>query len=99
MKRILLLSFSSGMIWILSCRKSLTEFPGPSSHDSTSVNSTPLVPLPQAQPCTAGPDYGDSILYQQPTMANLDYLVSPINSPGPGQYIAWPGGLSIDNNT
>jgi hypothetical protein len=32
-------------------------------------------------------------------MANLDYLVSPINSPGPGQYIAWPGGLSIDNNT
>jgi hypothetical protein len=99
MKRILLLAFSFGMIWIFSCRKSLSEFPDPSVNDSTSVNSKPPAPLPPAQPCTAGPNYGDSIVYQQPTMANLDYLVSPINNPGPGQYISWPQGLSIDNST
>jgi hypothetical protein len=98
---------------VFACRKSVTDTPVPpqqpppqNPQDSTQpakkadTTSTPAAPFPQ-QPltgCTYDPNYGDSIIYPQPT-SGQDYIVHPINVPGPGKFLAWPAGLVIDSVT
>ncbi|MBS1600679.1 MAG: hypothetical protein JST75_20825 [Bacteroidetes bacterium] len=61
--------------------------------------STQTVPFPETgvTGCAYAPDYGDSIIFPQPT-AN-DYIVSSINNPGSGKYFSWPAGMVIDSLT
>ncbi len=62
-----------------------------------------VAPLPQQMNfnCAYSPDYGDSIVYLQPTNGNKDYIIMPVNadSLGKGTYLAWPAGLIIDSST
>lgn len=57
------------------------------------------VPFPETgiTGCSYAPNYGDSIVYPQPT--NQDYIVFPVNNPGPGKYFSWPVGMVIDSVT
>ena len=88
-------------IVILSCRKSVTS-PGQNlNQDQQLNNSTPAIPYPEApvRGCSYAPDYGDSIIYPQATTGSNDYIVSPVNNPGPGTYMSWPEGLAINSST
>ena len=78
------------------------------SHDSShqvvqpkpytlTVQSVPY-PMSPVTGCSYAPDYGDSIIYPQPT-AGPDYIVKPINNPGVGKYFSWPIGMVIDSST
>lgn len=49
--------------------------------------------------CPGGPSYGDSVIFLQPTSPGQDYVVQPVNNPGPGKYFSWPEGMVIDPNT
>jgi len=73
--------------------------PSNPSNPSTPGNpSTPAVPAaPTAPTCPALPIYGDTLIYQQP--ASGDYVVHPVNDPGPGKYFAWPVGMVLDQNS
>jgi len=68
------------------------------SVDSTKSNQT--IPFPQTgiTGCSYAPDYGDTLLFPQPTNGP-DYIISPINNPGPGKYFSWPMGMVIDSTT
>jgi hypothetical protein len=82
-------------IIVLSCRK---------SGNTLNTDENPpsaVVPFPQnfTMNCPSGPDYGDSILYTQPTNGNSDYIVTPVNNPGTGRYLSWPEGMVIDSST
>jgi hypothetical protein len=86
---------------IFSCRKSVTT-PGQNLNQGQQQNnSTQAVPYPLSpvKGCSYAPDYGDSIIYPQPATGNNDYIVSPINNPGPGTYMSWPAGLAINSST
>jgi hypothetical protein len=96
---------------LFACRKSVSDSTQPpvnaplSQHDSTQPikKETPAVaiaPYPQAPltGCSYDPSYGDSIIYPQPANGQ-DYIVTPVNNPGPGKYIAWPAGMVIDSVT
>ena len=48
--------------------------------------------------CSYSPDYGDTLIYPQPTTTQ-DYIVVPINNPGTGRYFSWPEGMVIDSAT
>ena len=49
--------------------------------------------------CPNAPNYGDSIIYLQPTSSG-HHTVSPINNAGvAGTYLSWPEGLDINKNT
>jgi len=72
-------------------------------HDSTPPKvDTPAVPPPYPQAplssCYYAPNYGDTIIYPQPTSGS-DYIVHPVNSPGPGHYFSWPVGMILDSTT
>ncbi|HXB42520.1 MAG TPA: hypothetical protein VNV85_00610 [Puia sp.] len=67
------------------------------AHDSASTNSIAPYPQMATTQCSGGPDYGDSILYTQPSQG--DYIVKPINNPASGQYFAWPVGMNINKYT
>jgi hypothetical protein len=84
---------------IFSCRKSVTN-PGQDLNQLQN-NSTQAVPYPLAPVtgCSYAPDYGDSIIYPQHATTNNDYIVSPVNNPGPGTYMSWPEGLAINSST
>lgn len=62
----------------------------------------PKAPLPQqtapSNSCPAQPIYGDTIIYPQPANGS-DYIVNPLNNPGPGKYLSWPVGMVIDSTT
>ncbi|MDR3712957.1 MAG: hypothetical protein P4L51_09100 [Puia sp.] len=47
---------------------------------------------------TQSPYYGDSVLYVQGSDRSA-YLFSPVNTLGTGKYVAWPSGLTIDEQT
>lgn len=84
----------------------------PISHDSSQLaikkDSSPTktdstltkVPYPQrpVTGCSYSPKYKDSIIYPQPTHGR-NYVVSPVNNPGPGKYLSWPVGMVIDSLT
>lgn len=69
------------------------------STDTSAVDSMKLPAYPAtARSCNFLPVYGDTIIYPQPS-SNGDDVLSPVNSPGAGQYFAWPAGMVIDRNT
>jgi hypothetical protein len=84
---------------IFSCRKSVTT-PGQNLNQQQN-NSTQSIPYPLAPVtgCSYSPDYGDSIIYPQTASGNNDYIVTPVNNPGPGTYMSWPEGLAINSST
>lgn len=45
--------------------------------------------------CPNGPKYKDSLIYNESKLGK-DYIVKPINEPGPGTYYSWPLGLALD---
>lgn len=64
-------------------------------------DTTTNVPYPQTPllGCTYSPDYGDSIVFTQPTNGQ-DYIIYPVNNGGvAGNYFAWPGGLVLNSQT
>jgi len=72
-------------------------------HDSTQANgadttSAPPYPSSASFSCP-GPNYGDSIIFPQPTAPLQDYIVKPINNPGTGKYFSWPEGLVLNSTT
>ena len=89
-----------------------SEPSGQAPHDSTptpphdtvpikkpdTVATTPPYPQTAVSGCAYAPDYGDSIIFPQPATSQ-DYIVHPINNPGPGKYFAWPIGMVIDSLT
>jgi hypothetical protein len=93
---------------VFACSKSVNSVNKQSSqntHDSTPLvqhktdsQAVQSVPYPQSPVtgCSYAPDYGDSIIYPQPTNGP-DYVVSPVNNPGTGKYFSWPGGMVIDS--
>jgi hypothetical protein len=101
------------VVMVFACRKSITSEntsittpPQVRQTDSSKTTqptpATQTIPYPQTPPlsaCSYAPNYGDSIIYPQPTAQGQDYIVSPINNPGQGTYIAWPGGMVINPNT
>ena len=62
----------------------------------------PKAPIPQQtapqNSCPSLPIYGDTIIFPQPT-SGADYIVNPVNNPGPGKYLSWPVGMVIDSTT
>ncbi|HEY6901794.1 MAG TPA: hypothetical protein VI233_14160 [Puia sp.] len=54
---------------------------------------------PPPPSCPLSPIYGDTIIFPQPTNGGSDYIVRPVNNPGPGRYFSWPQGMTIDVNT
>src|ERR1700730_9823434 len=93
---------------VFACSKSVNSVNKQSNqntHDSTPLvqkktdsQAVQSVPYPQSPVtgCSYAPDYGDSIIYPQPTNGP-DYVVSPVNNPGTGKYFSWPGGMVIDS--
>ena len=59
-----------------------------------------VVPFPQnpIMNCPYAPDYGDTLICV-PNGNGPDYIVSPVNNPGPGKYYSWPMGMTIDRIT
>lgn len=53
---------------------------------------------PPAPSCPISPIYGDTIIFPQPN-GGADYIVRPVNNPGPGKYFSWPQGMTLDVNT
>ena len=82
----------SGFLLFASCNKTV---------DVIAVNASQVskIPLPKIlnYQCDHVPDYGDSIIYLQPS--HQDYIVKPLNAGilGKGKYVAWPSGLIIDS--
>ena len=68
----------------------------PPKTDTSAVVPFPVSPL---LGCTYSPDYGDSIVFTQPTNGQ-DYVVYPVNNGGiAGKYFAWPVGLVLNSQT
>lgn len=98
----------AGIFCSAACKKS-TDFVAANTnvdthvnrHDTstTSVNTTGHpYPTILGQQCVYSPDYGDSVIYSQPSGG--DYFISPQNTQGnQGTYLSWPAGLIIDANT
>jgi hypothetical protein len=104
---ILLLTF----VCAIACKKSIDPPKpavtggngGPPPHDTTLATTPPPVvpPYPVSPPagCNYAPDYGDSIVYPQPTTSG-DFYVYPQNNQGvSGTYLSWPVGLSMNSKT
>jgi hypothetical protein len=87
----------------VACRKSLTP-PVHNGVDTTKLTHPPqpnqTVPYPETgvRGCSYSPNYGDTLIYPQPTIGP-DYIVYPINNPGAGRYFSWPQGMVIDSVT
>jgi hypothetical protein len=94
--------------FVTGCKKSLEEpnitptaFATATLHDSTltavytTQNPYPVTPV---QECIYSPDYGDSIVYPQPSSGN--YYIYPQGTNGlKGKYFSWPLGLALDSNS
>jgi hypothetical protein len=104
----------SALVSLVACRKTInsTEIaPDKPLVRVDSVNHPPdsakatidtvTVPYPQVPMlgCTYSPDYGDSIVFTQPTNGP-DYVIFPVNNQGVlGTYFSWPGGLVLNAHT
>src|SRR5262249_21225867 len=51
----------------------------------------------QPSGCPVVPLYGDTLVFPQPTTG--EDTIAPVNSPGPGQYFAWPAGIVLNQQT
>lgn len=78
--------------------------PPPNVLDTTRPNASDTNHYPVPYPktfvtgCIYSPDYGDTIIFPQPTTTQ-DYIVTPVNNPGVGRYFSWPEGMVIDSAT
>jgi hypothetical protein len=98
---ILLLS----VLCAIACKKTaeLPTNPAPSGNNQkdTALAVTPVVPYPitPTPECEYAPNYGDSIVYPEPTTSG-DYYVFPQNNLGiSGTYLSWPEGLVLDSKS
>jgi hypothetical protein len=88
----------------IACKKSVdqpaSQVPGVNTpHDTTLL--APAVPYPvnPVPECDHAPNYGDSIVYPQPTTKG-DFFVYPQNNQGlDGTYLSWPEGLKLNPTT
>jgi hypothetical protein len=104
---IYLLFLFSFILVIFACRKSVSSITpviqptaqAQQTHNNSSDSVRP-VPFPQTgiTGCSYAPDYGDTLIYPQPTNGK-DYTVGPLNNPGIGKYFSWPEGMIIDSST
>ncbi len=91
------------LFFSFACKKSF-ETPNQNSSiippaDSTLATVAVPYPLSPTQECDFAPNYGDTVVYPEPT-TNGDYYVYPQNNQGTqGTYLSWPGGLSLNPNT
>ncbi len=81
-----------------------TQHPDSAQHPVDSTQhpvDTVQAPYPEVPNfgCPGAPNYGDSIIFMQPTPAGQDYIVHPINNPPAGTYFSWPEGLVLDPST
>ena len=91
-KAIIATSLAATLMLAIACNKSVA--PPPLTEAQVAMAS---LPLQLNYLCSNSPDYGDSIVYLQPSKA--DYIVHPVNAValGKGTYFAWPLGLIIDS--
>jgi hypothetical protein len=97
----------------IACRKTVDPTSAGQTQNQTKVDSTTHkdtthatadtsnVPLPQTLllECNYSPDYGDSIVFPQPTNGP-DFVIFPVNNQNvQGTYLAWPGGLVLNAQT
>src|SRR5450755_4682873 len=93
------------LVYVLACKKSIDQPSTPATvtvqHDTskTAVNTTlhpyPITPV---QECIYAPNYGDSIVYPQPSPSN--FYIYPQSTQGlKGTYLSWPVGLIMDSTT
>ncbi len=103
------LCISAFLLLVISCKKNVNS-PGQSPAillpDSTaplqaSPGQTGHLPLPEqySMNCPGSPFYGDSVIYPSGNFGSPDEWISPVNSPAPGSYYAWPDGLVINDST
>ncbi len=90
-----------------ACKKSI-EQPSQNTNPNPGINppkdttlNTPVIPYPTnpTPECNNAPDYGDSIVYPQPSSSG-DFYVNPQNNQGvDGTYLSWPDGLNLNAKT
>lgn len=112
MKRIIPITTLIGLaiFFVLpACQKSLSVDRAqvdPGTNDTvksviqTDTAAKAQVPFPtsEATSCSYIPNYGDTIVFPQPT-SGADYIVSPLNTPPSGKFYSWPQGMLIDSVT
>ncbi|HZZ76255.1 MAG TPA: hypothetical protein VFE04_10025 [Puia sp.] len=93
------------IVCLVSCKKTVEQaVSSPNTvaqHDSTShvINTTTNpYPVTPTQECIYAPNYGDTILYPQPS-AGFSYASPKKPSGVQGTYLSWPGGLVMDSKT
>ncbi len=101
------------VVVLLACGKSLTRIQpnlplrgfqrdtgNGGANTKPDSSALPTAPFPQAPVtgCPNSPSYGDSIVFPQPANGQ-DYVLTPVNNPGPGKYLSWPAGMVIDSLT
>ncbi len=89
------------ILLLFACKKSVdTISPILLAHqDSTRILSQVPYPLSALEECSNAPNYGDSIVFVQPTGAG-DYYIYPQGNQGiAGTYLSWPQGLNMDQKT
>jgi hypothetical protein len=94
------------IVSLVSCKKTVEQSGNSPTvlvqHDSithvinTTSNPYPVTPV---QECIYAPNYGDSILYPQPSSVGFSYAYPQNTSNVKGTYLSWPGGLVMDPNT
>jgi hypothetical protein len=89
---------------IISCKKSVDQPISDNTaiihHTGDTTLATQIIPYPVSpvQECNFAPDYGDSIVYPQPSSG--DFYVYPQNNQGLlGTYLSWPEGLNMNSKT
>ena len=101
-KGLLILSFT--ILCAVACKKSLSPQSLDSGnnnnhHDTTLVNPIVPYPLTPLAECDNAPNYGDSIVFPQPTKSS-DYFIYPLNNQDvSGTYLSWPDGLVLDSKS
>lgn len=100
--RALILVFA--FLCAVACKKSadpqnLSSGNKPSQNTTLETDSTvpyPQNPLPE---CDYAPNYGDSIVFPQPTESGDSYAYPQNNQGVSGTYLSWPDGLALDSKT
>lgn len=93
----------SVLLFAAACKKSTIQsgsIPGGNNpQDTTLAVKTSTYPVNPVPECSSAPDYGDSIVFSQPTSSS-DYVVYPQNNQGvDGTYLSWPAGLNLNSQT
>lgn len=101
------LRFGIIAVFALSCRKNGVEstpvnppFIVPAAPLQSPPNLTGFQPFPEeySMNCSGSPIYGDTVIFAVGN-GSSDYMLSPVNNPGPGFYYSWPFGLMLNDST